>query len=679
MKKFPIYAGRRGKGKINHVYVNENGERCIEKGVPFKGVIYEYTNKDSEWTDVNGIPVQPRTVDAISTFVKDHENIYNYNYCGDINETYQFLAKEYPDDIDYDVNKMPIMFFDVEVESKMGFPRPEVAENEVVSIACYTTHDKKTTVFGFKDLPSNPDYVKCNGEQDLLEKFWGMLGVDVCMMVGWNSAGFDIPYLINRSRNLGLEVEKYMPLGQIRESFNKDENQTEYNIPGLVLYDYMNLYKKFKLEKLEKYGLDFVCQYEMGKGKVSYTVDHNSLQHLYEKDFEKFIEYNTKDVMLIVDLDKKMNFINLGLQLAYIAKTNPQDISSSMKLWDAIIYNKLLSQKIAVPRKIKNDQERYEGAYVADPDAGLWEWVVSLDYGSLYPNIMISWNMSPQSIVDYEVLPEEIKELRKTLKVSERNPVGAVQQIINGDVDLTPLKKHKLSMSARGDFFDISKQDMVCKVLQDTYQQRVDTKSQSLLLKLQLKGKNDKTNELDNIVQALKILMNSYYGLCGNRFFRYYNRDVAESVTITGQMLIKNQMKMLDELFEKKTGQKCVKYGDTDSIGGDSIIKTNKGNFKIKELFKKSINQLEYKLGKFKGELPDFNVDSFNRKTKKIENKPVKNIMKHKVKKRMFKIKYEGKELIMTEDHSIIINRDGNILDISPKDIKKGDKLIINN
>ena len=461
---------------------------------------------------------------------------------------------------------MPILYLDIEVESSAGFPEPAEASNEVISIACYTTHDKKMTVFGFDELSGNPDYVKCDDEKDLLHRFWSMLGVDISMIVGWNSAGFDIPYLINRSKNIGLEVEKYMPLGQVRESFNKDTNQTEYNIPGVILYDYMNLYKKFKLEKLEKYSLEFVCQYEMGEGKVAYTVDHNSLQELYENDFKTFIEYNMKDVMLIVDLDKKMNFINLGLQLAYISKANPQDISSAMKLWDAIIYNNLKSQKIAVPRKLNHDLERYEGAFVAEPVTGKWEWVVSFDYGSLYPNEMISWNMSPQSIVPFESLPQEVKELRSKLKVTANNPSGAVDQLINGELDLSVLKKHNLSMSGRGDFFDISKQDIVCKVLEDTYQKRVDTKKQSTLIKKQLNGSNDETDELDNVVQALKILMNSYYGLCGNRYFRYYNRDVAESVTITGQMLIKNQMKMLDELFLEKTGKTCVKYGDTDSV-----------------------------------------------------------------------------------------------------------------
>ena len=247
-----------------------------------------------------------------------------------------------------------------------------------------------------------------------------------------------------------------------------------------------------------------------------------------------------RDVEIIVELDKKLDFINLGLTVAYQAKINPVEIWSSMKIWHGLIYNELYHQKIIVPReKHPGSKAWFEGAYVEHPQKGMHDWLVTYDYSSLYPNIMIGWNMSALSVVPHEKLTDDLKDLRKDLIGNDyhaQHDVGdnkAIKKLINNEIDTTILKKYNVSLSPNGIFFDITKQDLITNIVKRIYDKRIELQGELKQLKADKEeGKEvDKTrmSYLKNVVWSFKIIINSFYGCVGNRFFRFYNNDVAEA------------------------------------------------------------------------------------------------------------------------------------------------------
>ena len=289
-----IFIGKKSKGKVRHIYVDDSGNKCSEV-VPYHARVYEYQNKESDYKDVTGNPVTPIEVNSVKDYVEQWENVQGHSYCGDMHEINQFTVDKYPGELAPDISKIPICYFDIEVVSTSGFPYPDEALYEVISIAMYMSNTKKTTVLGSKEnyIPKNENvthhYYK--NESDLLTKFWSMMSTDVCMLVGWNSDGFDIPYLVNRSKNIGVDFEQYLPTKHIRDSFHKKANQRVFAIDGIITYDYMLLYKNFNYSNEDSYSLDHISKKVLGAGKVEY-IEHNTIQKLYEEDYQKFIDYN---------------------------------------------------------------------------------------------------------------------------------------------------------------------------------------------------------------------------------------------------------------------------------------------------------------------------------------------------------------------------------------------------
>jgi DNA polymerase elongation subunit (family B) len=311
---------------------------------------------------------------------------------------------------------------------------------------------------------------------------------------------------------------------------------------------------------VENYKLDTVAMEELGENKLKNP--HATFKEFYTKDWELFVDYNIRDVELVDRLEDKMRIINLILTMAYDAKCNYTDIFSSVRTWDCILYNKLLKDNIIVhnPPGVDPDKDRtIMGAYVKEPKPSRYDWVVSFDATSLYPSIIMTWNMSPETLVDGQ----------KFLADDERS----IQRLIDHEVNTSELHKNNWSMTANGQSFTRTKKGIFPELIEFYFTSRQVAKKEMLAAQTMYEETKDKKylgliSSLNSKQMAAKILMNSLYGAMGNIHFRYYDIRIAEGITMTGQFLIRSVAKKLNEFVNKEVGTKDVDYSfyaDTDS------------------------------------------------------------------------------------------------------------------
>lgn len=301
----------------------------------------------------------------------------------------------------------------------IGFPDPNLALYQIMTISIISSLENKIYVFGTKDyngerVIKDSDYsivhVKCNSEKELLIRFiqkWREINPDI--VTGYNCAGFDVPFLINRIvRVLGKKfTNKLSPFSSgvqncIRE--RQTDNGIVYQILGITVLDYLDLYKKFSRSKQESYKLDYIGEVEVNHNKVSFDEYDNDLMKLWEYDYDKFILYNAIDTLIVNKLDKKLRYISLAITIAHMTKSDINDSTGSVKIWDNFIYNLLLNRDIQIPPKVKHElNEKIIGAYVKEPLFGRHGWVLTSDATSLYPMIIRMFNMSPETLVHREV------------------------------------------------------------------------------------------------------------------------------------------------------------------------------------------------------------------------------------------------------------------------------------
>jgi DNA polymerase elongation subunit (family B) len=619
------------KTGIKHSYIDLGTKKVCNETVPYgssgyQSTIYEYipnlSLKDSNgWRDVNGVPVKPVKIKSLSSYKRDWSGIGGKTFCGDLPVATQFISDNYIDDIEFDINDYNVAYFDGETRSDEGFQDPQSPKTEVQAISIYLSRNDKIIVIADKENPgvklkySNKkvEYIVTDNERDLLLEFWSTISkYDVSILTGWNIVNYDIPYIINRSKICNIQYEKYLPFKSVTERFNKIENQMEYDFDGIIIHDMMLLYKKFAMTNQESYSLDFISKTELGEGKLEYKDNETkSLHELYEKDYLHFIEYNIQDTLLLYELENKLGYIGLALKLQYLTKSNSKDIYGTVKMVDSLIYNELKKQKIAAPLAKPDVQSRaYEGAYVEKPIPGMHDWLITYDYASLYPSIMRAWNMSTFKIKSWYEVPEEVQNaIPKDFAISD---------LINKKYDLSILKKYNLSLAGNGYFFDITKADYVCNVIGDIFNSRKKEKAEKFKIderieEINNKLTNDNSNELKeekekleikakllyNSEQAKKRFMNSVYGAFGNKYFRYFDVNVAEAITITGQYLIRNFKNKINEIGQKNFNCDILRYIDTDS-----------GYFSVKPFLQKYCEKENKKLNELTNkEAFDFLID----------------------------------------------------------------------
>jgi len=512
-------------------------ERGIEDGLPFdekhefKPTLYIPTTTKTDWHTLDDKPVGPvqwGTIKETRAAMKRYEDVENMKIYGHTNYNYSFIAETYPELIDYNFKHIKIMFIDIEVASEHGFPDPLYANEEVTAITIKINDDIQ--VWGcsdFKNTQENITYNKCGDERQLLERFV-MYWQQNCphVITGWNTKTFDTPYLVNRIRSVLSEtwVKKLSPWGFVREQkifgMGGKEVQT-YEIYGVSELDYMEAFKKFTFKNHESYKLDHVAHVELGQNKLDYS-EVATLHELYRTDYQKFIEYNIQDVLLVDRLENKMKLLELIMSLAYLSKCNFTDVFAQTRMWDCIIYNHLLKEKTVIPQKRRERKgDMYEGAYVKAPQKGRHNWIVSFDLNSLYPHLIMQYNISPETILG-----------------TWQDDIG-VEGLLYKEFDTSVWKEKNITVTPNGSVYRKDKQGFLPKLMESMYEDRV--KYKKLMLEEQKKGRNADPNKLShyyNFQQNLKIALNSAYGAMGNQWFRYYDERNAEAVSVAGQLSV---------------------------------------------------------------------------------------------------------------------------------------------
>ena len=554
-------------------------ERYIEDGVqkqrevPYMPTLFVSSVKQTPFKTIKGENVEPKMFNSIRearNYIQEHNNISNKPIYGMQQFAYAYINEEYPQR-DFDVNQLTVFNFDIETKSDEGFPNIAEADKDILSIAVRCKN--QSYILGLDEYkPSGDDiYIKCSSETDLLLKFielWVRCNPDI--ITGWNIEMFDIPYTVNRiRRRVGKEAaDRLSPWGMVRDRHiptaasraNNDDTPNAKDIIGVTVLDYMNLYKKFTYSQQESYALDYIGEAELGEKKLDYS-EYGTLNELYKQDYQKFLDYNIKDVVLVERLDDKMKLIEQACTIAYDAGVNLVDSLTSVRMWDVIIHNYLYAKNIIVPPKEQVDKDfQVEGAYVKDPQTGLHNWVVSFDLNSLYPHLIMQYNISPETYVR---------------DIGQR---PTADEIIGGLYNNENIRKymddHNVTVCGSGAMYTKDFQGFLPKLMETMYNDRVKWKSRMIEARKQYEKQPSRELEYEiakcnNMQMAKKIQLNSAYGALGNQYFRFFDTKYAESITLSGQLSIKWMETHLNKFLNAKLQTEAVDYVlavDTDSL-----------------------------------------------------------------------------------------------------------------
>ena len=541
----------------------DNGE-YIQFREKYNPTLFVPSNKKTFYKTLEGQyvePIKPGSVRDCRDFYKKYEEVEHFKIYGNERYIYQYISDKYPEEeIKFDIEKVRLLTVDIETRSENGFPNVETADQEILLISVQDYNTKEITTWGvgpFKIKQDNVRYIQFNNEHDMLSSFiqWWMDNTpDV--VTGWNIQLFDMPYITKRiDRLLGEKLARRLsPWGLVseKEVYIKGRRQVYYDIGGITQLDYLDLYKKFTYKAQESYRLDYIAEVELGQKKLDHS-EFDTFKDFYTNGWQKFVEYNIKDVELVDRLEDKMKLIELALTMAYDAKVNYNDVFYQVRMWDTIIYNYLKKKGIVIPQKEQSDKsEKYAGAYVKEPIAGRYDWVVSFDLNSLYPHLIMQYNISPETI-------------RET-----RHPKATVDRILEKEIEING----KDAVAANGAQYRKDKRGFLPELMEKMYNERVIFKKRMI----DAKKKYEKTPTValekeiarcNNIQMAKKISLNSAYGAIGNQYFRYYKLANAEAITLSGQVSIRwieNKMNNYLNKILKTEDTDYVIASDTDSI-----------------------------------------------------------------------------------------------------------------
>jgi len=544
--------------------------RGVDKGQRFETrdeffpTLFVKSKKSTKYKTLNGEPVEainPGTVRDCREFYKKYDGVEGFEIYGNDRYIYQYISEKYPEDeVRFDISKIKLVTLDIEVASEEGFPDVESCTEEILAISIQDYTTKQITTWGvkpFNNKQSNVTYHHCPSEYELLSHFINYWMVDVPdVITGWNIQMYDIPYICKRlNRVLGEKLMKrFSPWGLVSEGeiHLMGRTHTVFDVGGVTQLDYLDLYKKFTYKAQESYRLDYIAEVELGQKKLDHS-EFDTFKDFYKKGWQKFIEYNIVDVELVDRLEDKMKLIELALTMAYDAKVNYADVFYQVRMWDTIIYNYLKKRNIVIPPKNKEVKgEKYAGAYVKEPVPGKYDWVVSFDLNSLYPHLIMQYNISPET-------------LRET-----RHPSASVERFLRGEVEIT----EDYATCANGAQYRKDVRGFLPELMDKMYGDRVVFKKKMIEAKIGYEKTPTKTLEKEisrcnNIQMAKKIALNSAYGALGNAYFRYYKLANAEAITLSGQVSIRWIENKMNERMNKILKTEDVDYviaSDTDSI-----------------------------------------------------------------------------------------------------------------
>ena len=494
----------------------------------------------------------------------------------------QFLVEMYKDrngDPTFSQFPLKIFLLDIEVDARGEFPVPEKAAAPINLITVYDTLLQTTHTWGLKERynPSLPNciYHCCKDERDLILQFVDFWKTDYCDVAsGWNSAGFDFPYIINRFAKIFGEdfIRQLSPTGNVRGRkvfTDMGKEVTIWTIQGIALLDYMDLYKTFSPGERESYSLNYISEIELGEGKIAHNAV--SLGELAQTDWKTFVDYNIQDVHLLVKLEEKLKFLEIARMLAYKGCTNFESALGKVSIVTGAVAVQASKQNYIIPTfPVHNERESYEGGFVRDPEKGIQKAIVSFDVNSLYPNTIISLNISPETKLGKIIEGDFENVLTTDQDITIRLINGKIHKL-NAKNFKTFLQSECVSLSKAGVLYSQKSKGVIPNLIDQIYKERVDTKTElSKLKKLKTKSKQDvlKITYFDTLQYTLKILLNSIYGTFANKHSSLMDIDHATSITVTGQNVSKAGGIIIDEFVKRKYGitESITKYGDTDSL-----------------------------------------------------------------------------------------------------------------
>ena len=552
------------KGKLLIRGVN-NGQSYLSR-INYSPKLYLPTNEESKYKTLDGTNLKSKRFDSIvkaKNFYNEYNGIPEYKIYGMNRYNYQYIADEYKGEMRWNKNYIKIFTLDIETECENGFPDPDTAKETIICITVKNHSNKQILTWGTGDFISkktNVTYVKCQNEKHLLLeflKFWCKNHPDI--VTGWNVKFFDIPYLMNRMRFIfdNDTINKFSPWNYVNADRVQmgNKNSQFWNILGVSVLDYFDLYKKFTYVRQESYKLNYIAKVELGEQKLDNP--YETFKDFYTKDYQRFVEYNIQDVELVDRLEDKMKLIELCLTMAYDYKVNYTDVYSQVRCWDTLIYNHLLQKNIIIPPREDNEKDsQYEGAYVKDPQLGLHNWIVSFDLNSLYPHLIMQYNISPETFVGVE--PKAV----------------GVENFLDERLNLKWAKDKNVTIAPNGAMFKRDKQGFLAELMEKMYTERVVFKKKAIEAKKEFQKTKDPiySNEISrchNIQMAKKIALNSAYGAIGNQYFRYFDVKQAEAITLGGQLSIRWVERDVNRFMNKILNTNNVNYvvaSDTDSI-----------------------------------------------------------------------------------------------------------------
>jgi DNA polymerase elongation subunit (family B) len=543
----------------------ENGRSVIFKE-EYSPTLFVKSNRETKYKTLEGEnvePIQPGTVRDCREFYKKYDDVDGFKIYGNDRYVFQYISDKYPEDeIKFDIKKINLVTIDIEVKSEQGFPDPESCSEELLTISIQDYATKQINTWGRKPYTPTQDNVTYHYFEDeiaMINSFlyhWSQNPPEV--VTGWNCRLYDIPYLCGRiDRIMGQKKMKLLsPWGIIsQESITiMGREFNTFDIAGVTTLDYLELYKKFTYTNQESYRLDYIAEVELGQKKLDHS-EFDTFKEFYTGNWKKFVDYNIVDVELVDRMEDKMKLIELALTMAYDAKVNFVDVMFQVRMWDTIIYNYLKKRDIVIPPRDRTEKDkRYEGAYVKQPVPGVYDWVVSFDLNSLYPHLMMQYNISPETLVE------------------EKHPSATIDRILNKEITFEMYKDY--AVCANGAMFRKDIKGFMPELMEKMYAERKIFKKKMLQAKQEYEKKPSIQLEKDiakynNFQMARKIALNSCYGAIGNQYFRFFKLANAEAITLSGQTSIRwieNKVNgYLNNLLQTENTDYVI-ASDTDSI-----------------------------------------------------------------------------------------------------------------
>ena len=610
----------RDEDRIYVVERDNNGKRQY-KEYPTNYVLY-YPDSKGKHRSIYGDPVSRFSTRKRQEFEKE-KRIHSGKklFESDINVVFRCLSENY---LKVDAPKLHTCFFDIEVDfdPDKGFSPTSDPFNPVTAISCYLDWLDQciTLVIAPKHMSSETaleitgefdNTMLFNSEKEMFDVFFQLIE-DADVLTGWNSEGYDIPYMVNRVTRVMSkdDTRKFCLMGQLpkaREYERFGKSETTYDLVGRIHLDYLQLYKKYNYESRHSYKLDSIGEMEVGENKTQYE---GTLDQLYNKDFKKFIEYNRQDTMLLVKIHNKLKFLELANQLAHENTVLLPTVMGSVAMIEMAIFNEAHERGLVVPdkkRKVENEEEIQQaaGAFVATPKRGMHEYVGAVDINSLYPSVIRALNMGGETIIAQirqTITDQYMKDKglrlaseKKRYKEGDDDVTGAIlwenlfgaleyTAIMNQErgtiltVDFEDGRTEEMSaaevwkmifdshrpwmLSANGTIFTYEKEGVVPGLLTRWYSERKETQK----LAKEAYG-TDKFEYYDKRQLVRKILLNSAYGALLNEHCRFYDKRIGQSVTLSGRQIVKHMMSTINETVEGVYSHEgnAIVYGDTDS------------------------------------------------------------------------------------------------------------------